>query len=137
MVASFQKAQQPIIFTRHTNKTSLIYESALWTLDATLDCPEESLIFDKRRSNIFDEPGFEKLLWKLDMQELYICGFVTNGCVQAACLKGQAKGYRICLLKDAYSTFVKNANHVIESWNAKLIKSGITVIPADEAKRQL
>lgn len=62
MVASFQKAQQPIIFTRHTNKTSLIYESALWTLDATLDCPEESLIFDKRRSNIFDEPGFEKLL---------------------------------------------------------------------------
>ena len=95
MVASFQKAQQPIIFTRHTNKTSLIYESALWTLDATLDCPEESLIFDKRRSNIFDEPGFEKLLWKLDMQELYICGFVTNGCVQAACLKGQAKGYRI------------------------------------------
>lgn len=132
VIESFQKAQQPIIFTRHTNKTSLAAEAKSWTLDSSIQRPDSAIIFNKKRSNIFTEPDFVELLKKLEIQEIYVCGFVTNGCVQAACLESKSRGFKTSLLKDAHSTFVKNAWTVIEAWNLKLAEAGVEVIAACE-----
>lgn len=132
VVESFQNAQQPIIFTRHTNKTSLVAETKSWALDSSIKCPDSAIILNKKRSNVFAEPDFVELLKNLEIREIYVCGFVTNGCVQAACLESQSRGFKTLLLKDAHSTFAKNAGSVIESWNLKLAEAGVEVLAACE-----
>lgn len=46
LIASFTIAQQTIVFTRHTNKTSLSVGTNSWKLDSTINCPETSIFFD-------------------------------------------------------------------------------------------
>lgn len=137
LIDKFDTIQQPILFTRHTNKTSLVAETGSWELVSTIRCPETPIYFNKKRSNIFAEENFIELLKRLNIQTIYICGFVTNGCVQAACLESQSRGFETFLLEDAHSTFVKNAEKVIDSWNQKLAEAGIEVSKTHEAIEQL
>lgn len=137
LIASFASAQQTIVFTRHANKTSLSVGTNSWKLDSTINCPETSIFFDKKRSSVFAEPAFIELLEKENVRTIYVCGFVTNGCVQAACLDGRSKGFDTKLLADAHSTFIKNASHVIDTWNQKLADAGIEVLSTYTAMKQI
>lgn len=76
LIDKFDTIQQPILFTRHTNKTSLVAETGSWELVSTIRCPETPIYFNKKRSNIFAEENFIELLKRLNIQTIYICGFV-------------------------------------------------------------
>ena len=39
LIDKFDTIQQPILFTRHTNKTSLVAETGSWELVSTIRCP--------------------------------------------------------------------------------------------------
>lgn len=59
LIDKFDTIQQPILFTRHTNKTSLVAETGSWELVSTIRCPETPIYFNKKRSNIFAELKFQ------------------------------------------------------------------------------
>jgi nicotinamidase-related amidase len=97
--------------------------------------PPNAIWFDKKRSNILLEAGFYQILLNTGIKQLFICGLVSNGCVQAACIEGVKRGFAVMLLGDAHSTYVKDAGAVIDKWNVKLLEYGAQIISTNEAVR--
>ena len=133
VVTSFHQRRFPVVFSRHTNATSLQLGSNAWQIDARLDCPQDAILLDKKHSNIFKEMAFRELVENNTIHHIFICGFVSNGCVQAACTEALRQRFDTVLVKDAHSTFVKNAEVIIELWNAKLADAGAEVISTEAA----
>ena len=61
-----------------------------------------------------------------------VAGLVTHGCVKATCLGAKELGYRVVLVEDGHSSYHKQADKVIEEWNAKLSKESIEVKSTQE-----
>ena len=76
LIDKFDTIQQPILFTRHTNKTSLVAETGSWELVSTIRCPETPIYFNKKRSNIFVGGEFYRIIKKAEYTNdihMWIC----------------------------------------------------------------
>lgn len=122
----------PIVFIRHTNKSSLLENSEDWQIHSGVDIKEEDLCFNKEHSSLFKEKKILKVFESMGIRSLIITGLVTQGCVKAACLDGKKSGYEVKLVQDAHSNFNKNAKELIDEWNQNLSEQGVIVLPTAE-----
>ncbi|MDR1078050.1 MAG: cysteine hydrolase [Propionibacteriaceae bacterium] len=137
LIDTFSSSGSPVVLSRHTNKSLLIPQSDGWRVDDSIRVPPNVIMFNKRRSNIFEEAGFNQMLLDKGIRRLYVCGLVSNGCVQAACSEGVKQGFTVILPGDAHSTYVKDAGAVIEKWNTKLPECGVRIISTAEVIRRV
>lgn len=132
MISLFVSKELPVILTRHTNNSFSKENTDDWQIDNSISYAAQSVLFDKTHSSIFKENSFISYLKDNNITTLVITGLVSNGCVQAACLDAKKHGLSVILISDGHSTFHKDAEKVIESWNSKLQNEGIKVISTDE-----
>ncbi|MBI2873932.1 MAG: cysteine hydrolase [Firmicutes bacterium] len=69
-------------------------------MDEVRPAPSEPVI-DKTRWSAFFATGLDLILRRGKVDDLILCGIVTDGCVLASALDGFSLGYRIHLVKDA------------------------------------
>lgn len=137
LLSAFHEKHLPVLFTQHTNKTSLRQHSTAWEITLELLTQTTDMRIIKTHSNLLQEKRFVELLADQDVQRLLVCGLVSNGCVQALCTEAVKRGIRVTLVRDAHSTFVKNADVVIDEWNAKLEAVGVQLITTKEQITQM
>lgn len=122
-------AGRPIFFIRHTNGSSCLKNTENWQIDSRIYVPDDAIVLDKTHSSVFQEACFCRRLEEVGAARLVICGLVTNGCVQAACCDGVARGYSVVLAEGAHSTWHKKAERVLADWSVRLREAGVDCQP--------
>ena len=125
LITYFRNQNFSIIFTQHENKSFLIKNSSNWAIIPELIKNDKDIIIYKSYPSIFEETMLEEKLNEINSKNLFICGLITNGCVQQACIDAFEKGYNVTLLSDSHSTFNKNPEKIITTYNNKLKEMGV------------
>ena len=112
-----------VVFFRHMNNSFSKKYSKEWEIAEILTPIDNDIVIDKIHSSIFKEKSFLELLRTYDIKTVVVCGLVSNGCIQLACIEARKNGIKTILISNAHSTWIKNAQKVIADWNLRLSTS--------------
>ncbi|WP_028575651.1 cysteine hydrolase family protein [Desulfonatronovibrio hydrogenovorans] len=153
VLSSCRKAGIPVLYSRHTHrpdgldasldepipeKGNIAYcqgTSAVEIDDRVRPRPGEPVI-DKHRWSSFFATELDLLLRAMDIRNLVVGGFVTDGCVLNTVYDAFFRDYRITLVKDmmAASSLTAHACSIINMANWVY---GITILKADETVKMV
>ena len=125
----FARSGGTIFFIQHSNQKLLLRDSENWRLHADLDVDGNDLVIHKTHGNAFEETELENELDARGIKNLVVTGLVTNGCVKATCMGGKELGYRVILVEDGHSSYIKTAPRLIKEWNRKLAEGIVDLYP--------
>ncbi len=114
-----------VFYIQHCDQRSLVEGSDDWQLHADLHPLDKDVALFKTHGNAFEETDLEEALEFRDVGRLVVTGLVTHGCVRATCMGARELGYAVTLVKDAHSSFSKQADQLIEEWHGKLSAAGV------------
>ena len=121
-----------VFFIQHSNQKLLTKDSEAWQFHSELKVDEKDLVIHKTHGNAFEETELKDELDAREINNLVITGLVTNGCVKATSIGGHDLGYRVVLVEDGHSTYIKTAARLIKDWNSTLGQEIADVHPAAE-----
>ena len=116
-----------VVFFRHTNNSFSKKYSKEWEIAEILTPIDNDIVIDKIHSSIFKEKSFLELMRTNDIKTVVVCGLVSNGCIQLACIEARKNDIKTILISDANSTWIKNAQKVIADWNLRLSTESVEV----------
>ena len=128
------QAGATVFYVQHNDKKALLRGSDGWQLHPQLKPFAGDLHIYKQHGSAFEETELADELQKRGLKRLVVAGLVTHGCVKAACLDARKRGYPVILVKDAHSSFSKDAAHLIDEWNEKLSAEGVELKTAQEVE---
>jgi nicotinamidase-related amidase len=115
----------PIIFIQYCGGEHSPFKkgSAGWNIHPLIFLCESDYFVEKRYSDSFQDTRLEELLRKLEIDQIVVCGLVTEGCVDTTIRRAFSLGYKIELASDCHSTTdgnVLTAEQIIEHHNEVL-----------------
>lgn len=113
-----------VALIRHSNGSFLKRDTQDWQIHHALVPPPHSLLVDKRYASCFCKTDLDARLEALGVTEIAISGLVTQGCVCASCFDALARGYAVTLVADAHSSYSRDAQSLITTWNTRLSNAG-------------
>jgi len=122
----------PVFYIQHSDKRSLVEGSDDWQLHAELRPLDRDVLLMKTHPNAFEETALDEALEFRNIGRLVVAGLVTHGCVRATCQGARELGYAVTLVKDAHSSFSKDAAHLIEECHGKLSAAGVELKTTSE-----
>lgn len=132
LIDYFHKNNQPIYFIQHTNLINLKTDSKGWKISEQLHILTKDSTFTKKHNSIFKEKTFLKDLSEKEIKTVVVVGLVSNGGIKATCVDGISNGFSVVLVRDAHSTYHKNAQQVIADWNEQLEYEGAHIVTLNE-----
>jgi nicotinamidase-related amidase len=121
-----------MIFSQHENKSFLQKGTRGYEIVDDLGIRESDIVLPKKHPDIFLDTGLDDMLKEQGVETVIIAGLISNGCVKEACLSALKKGYSVCLLSGAHSTFYKNAKNIIEETNREMEAAGVCVMTVEQ-----
>ena len=121
-----------VFFIQHSNQKFLLKDSENWQFHPQLRVGEQDHIIHKTHGNAFEGTDFKGELDRRGIETLVITGLVTNGCVRATSIGAHDLGYRVVLVEDGHSTYIKTAASLIKEWKHTLGQEIAEVHPAAE-----
>lgn len=118
-----------VIFIQHANQKLLVKDSQNWQFHPQLHVDQTDCIIHKTQGNAFEDTGLKDELDARGINTLVVTGLVTNGCVRATTIGGHDLGYRVILVEDGHSTYIKTAAKLIREWNHTLGQEIAEVLP--------
>ena len=116
MVDVFSNADQPIIFTRHLDTQGSLMEK-WWKENLKEDDPQSKItkdidkskgqILKKQQYDAFQDTDLEKTLRKKGVEQLVICGVLTNLCCESTARSAFMKSFEVYFVTDATATYKK------------------------------
>ena len=128
----FLKLGGAVFFIQHSNQKQLVKGTENWQFHPRLQVGEDDPVVHKTHGNAFQDTGLKDELDARGIKNIVVSGLVTNGCVKATCIGGHNLGYRVVLVEDGHSTYIKTAARLIMEWNGNLGKEIAEVHPAAE-----
>jgi nicotinamidase-related amidase len=128
--SQFSLQGSPVFFIQHSNQKLLMRDSENWRFHPKLEIGEDDPVIHKTYGNAFEETRLKDELDACGIKNVVVTGLVTNGCVRATSIGAHDLGYRVILVEDGHSTYVRNAAKLIEEWNTTLGKEIAEVHPA-------
>ena len=116
----FVREGAAVIFIQHSNQKLLVKDSENWQFHPQLHVDQTDCIIHKTQGNAFEGTGLKAALDARGIRTLVVTGLVTNGCVRATTIGGHDLGYRVILVEDGHSTYIKTAAKLIREWNHTL-----------------
>jgi len=116
LIEVFESKGLPVIFTRHYDepekpnqmlnwwKGYLKKDSEFFQLANSLNSSKHTII-DKCNYDIFHETNLDELLTEKNIQNVYICGFMTNLCCETSARSAFIRNYKPYFLLDATATY--------------------------------
>lgn len=125
LIASFRKAQRPIIFTRHMHKAdgsdlgiigkwwdeNIIEDTYESEIHASLEVKTNDIVIRKNVYSSFINTNLESILKTLRVEDLVITGVMTNLCCETTARDAFCLNYRVFFLADATGT-IDEAMHI-------------------------
>lgn len=97
----------PVIHVQHERAGGMEPESSGWQLDPRLDVADGDRRIRKSTPDSFLRTGLDEVLAFLGVEELVICGYATEFCVDTTTRSAAAHGYAVTLAADAHTTHDK------------------------------
>jgi nicotinamidase-related amidase len=116
----------PIVFIQSAYPGFLEDGSESWHLHSGLVVTDSDLKINKTKANAFLETGLQETLTGLGSDNLVICGYSTEFCIDSTVRYASALGYTIQLVSDAHTTHDKehlSAKQIREHHNITLSKA--------------
>ena len=127
----------PVIYIQHEQSTGLLkYESEGWELQPGLKVTENDFKVRKTTPDSFLRTDLEELLISLNVENLILCGYASEFCVDTTVRRAAALGYSVQLVSDAHTTHDKvhataltiREHHNVTLANIKSFGSKITAV---------
>jgi nicotinamidase-related amidase len=115
----------PVIFIQSEHPGFLEYGTNRWQLQSGLAVKEGDIKIRKTMANAFLKTNLEETLKSIGENNLIICGYSTEFCVDSTLRYASALGYNIQLVTDAHTTHDKehlSAKQIREHHNITLSK---------------
>lgn len=120
LLKTFREAGGLIVFVQHQNAKMLKKNQPGWEIHPDLSREEQDLVLPKTHGNAFAETDLKEILNTRKIDTLAVTGLVTHGCVRATCQGAYDLGYQVILVEDGHSNYHKDAQSLIQKWNATL-----------------
>ncbi len=117
----------PIIFTQHNNN-QLKQGTAKWEIHESLIINKDDFVIQKTKGDAFIDTELNNILLKNKVKKIIVLGLVSNGCVKATCIGGLKNSYKVVLVKDAHSSWSKDAMSIIEKVNLSMAEKNIELL---------
>lgn len=103
-----RKNKLPVIFIQHEQAEGILkHGNPGWELVAELETDSNDLRVRKTTPNSFLKTNLQELLQQLNVNNLIICGYATEFCIDSTVRGAAALGYSIQLVSDAHTTHNK------------------------------
>ncbi len=124
----------PVFHFRQVGTEGSIYAGRGREIDARVAAMPEDILIDKTEPDMFLGTALASLLVERGIEEVVICGFATEGCVDTTVRSAWAKGFRVVLASGAHTTTanaVLTAEQVVKHHDLVLGRFA-RVVPAAE-----
>jgi nicotinamidase-related amidase len=115
---------KPVIFIQHEQASDLLTpESEGWQLHSGLVVEDMDYRVRKTTPDAFQRTNLEEILKSSGVEDLIICGYASEFCVDTTTRRAAALGYAVQLVADAHTTDEKahaSAKRIREHHNATL-----------------
>ncbi len=115
LLGTFRRARRPVIFTRHAHHPQMLDAGIMvrwWKENIVEGTPESKVIaglaprasekvITKHRYSAFFDTDLGTVLRTLKIEDLVICGVMTNMCVESTARDAYFRDYRSCVPADA------------------------------------
>ena len=115
----------PIIFIQHCGGEKSPFKKGTigWHIHPSIIPCENDYFIEKKFADSFQDSGLLELLNKLEVENIVVCGLVTEGCIDTTVRRAFSLGYKIELAGDSHSTTDSNvltAEQIINHHNEVL-----------------
>lgn len=107
ITAAARNSSVPVIFMQHEQPGLLEAGSEGWQLHHGLSLAEEDQVIAKSTSDSFLRTGLGESLVAQGIDDLIICGYATEFCVDTTTRRASGLGYSVQLVSDAHTTHDK------------------------------
>lgn len=123
----FEMQGLPVIYIQHNNK-NMISGTSNWLIDDRVRRVEGAPVVQKFHGDAFIDTNLKEILIDKEVDEVMVCGLISNGCVKFTCLGALREGFTVHLLKDGHSTLGKDAEYKIVRSESELQKAGVSIV---------
>ena len=107
LMAKAREAGAPVFLIQHEAADTLRHGSAGWQLVQGLSTGAGDIAVRKTTPDSFLGTGLQELLKQRNIDQLVICGFASEFCVDTTTRRAAALGYPVVLVADAHTTHDK------------------------------
>jgi nicotinamidase-related amidase len=112
----------PIIYIQHNGPRGSQLEKGKpgWKIHPRVAPTSRDIIIPKKHPDSFQESTLEDTINELGVNELYICGFASEFCVDTTVRSAYSKGFSVTLISDCHTTTdseVFRARQIIDHHN--------------------
>lgn len=105
---SARQRNVPVVFIQHEQPNSLLqHGSTGWQLQSKLTVATGDHVISKSTPDSFLKTNLQTLLTDLQVDNLIVCGYASEFCVDTTVRKAASLGYSITLVSDAHTTHDK------------------------------
>jgi len=125
LIDQARSASVPVIYLQHTGSQSGVFAegSPGWNIHSSVAPRQGDLVVKKDKADAFCRTLLLQHLNELSVENLVVCGFVTEGCVDTTVRRASSLGFKIELASDAHSTTdgeVLPASQIVDHHNSVL-----------------
>ncbi len=124
LIDQARKKEIPIILIQHeTPEGPLMYGAKGWEIEAGLTVLDNDILVRKTTPDSFFKTNLQDLLNGMGIENLIICGYATEYCVDTTIRRSAALGYSVQIIADGHTTHDKdhaNGRLIIDHHNATL-----------------
>ena len=126
-IDTFRKTGKLIVFVHHLDK-NIAPLTPGWEFDERIHIKSDDPKVWKRKGNAFDGTDLRKILNDHNIDDVTVCGLVTQNCIRSTCIGCIEEGYKTHLIKYGTTNWTKNPQKTIDDVEAELIELGVTLI---------
>ncbi|AKQ57660.1 isochorismatase [Bordetella hinzii] len=106
LAARARAARPPVVFVQHESPsgTPLARGTPGWSLDRDLDVHPQDRIVRKTTPDSFQGTDLSHWLWQHAVDEVVICGYATEFCVDTTARRAAGLGLHVTLVSDGHTT---------------------------------
>ena len=126
-IVSNRNKGNKVIFIQHNNKM-LEYNKDSWKIFNLLDQKINDIYVQKKHGNAFEDTNLKSILNESGIEEIIVCGLVSNGCIKATCIGAIEEGLKVQAIKNGHSNWNKKAQEIIHTINEEMSKINVEII---------
>lgn len=105
LIARARKAGMAVVYVQH-NEAGTVWEkdSDTWYFPEAIAPKPDDYVCHKQHSSAFQQTGFQAGLAERGIDEIYVCGYASEFCLDSAIRQAAALGIKTNVVADAHTT---------------------------------
>jgi len=125
-INTFRKNKDLIVYVHHI-KGDVAPGTPGWEFDERVLMDNGVPLVWKTKGNAFDGTNLKSILDKHDIDDVTVCGLVTQNCIRSTCIGCVEEKYKTHLIKYGTTNWTKHPQKTIDEVEAELKELGVNI----------